>query len=155
MTLEHKIDICLRFIAAQKNETDGTSALVLEAAEALSGWKPYVRTSAIEDMLKELGVNGANLGWGYLKTAIELCMEDEQRLHNITRSLYPAIAEAHGTTPARVERSIRHALDSAFLVGDVEAQFRIFGNTIAMRGRPTNSGFIAGCVHELRRREGR
>ena len=154
MTLEHKIDICLRFIAAQK-ATQGTSALVLEAEEALGDLHPYVRASAIEDLLKELGVSGANLGWGYLKTAIDLCMEDEQRLHHITRCLYPAIAEAHKTTASRVERSIRHALDSAFLLGDVEAQYRIFGNTIAMRGRPTNSGFIAGCVHALRRQEGR
>ena len=155
MTLEHKIDICLRFIAAQKTETVGTSAIVREAEEALCGLMPYNRRAAIEDILKEMGINGANLGWGYLKTAIELCMEDEQRLHNITGYLYPAIAKAHGSTPARVERSIRHSLDGAFLEGDAEAQYRVFGNTTAMRGRPTNSGFIAGCVHELRRREGR
>ena len=151
MTLEHKIDICLRYIAEQG--TDGEQ-LAREAREALRGTQIYNRTAAIEDILKEMGVNGANLGWGYLRTGIGLCMEDEQRLHSITGYLYPAIAEAHGTTAARVERSIRHSLDGAFLVGDLDAQYKVFGNTTAMRGKPTNSGFIAGCVHELRRREG-
>lgn len=152
MTLEHKIDICLRYIAQQER---GAELLAQEARAALCGTERYNRTAAIEDLLKELGVNGANLGWGYLRTGIGLCMEDEERLHSITGYLYPAIAAAHGTTSARVERSIRHSLDSAFLAGDMEAQYKVFGNTTAMRGKPTNSGFIAGCVHELRRREGR
>ena len=71
--------------------------------------------------------------------------------NKITKQLYPDIAEKYGTTPSRVERAIRHAIEVAWGRGQVDAVESIFGYTISSaKGKPTNSEFIAMIADKLR-----
>ena len=72
-------------------------------------------------------------------------------INQITKSLYPKIAYKFNTTPSRVERAIRHAIEVAWGRGQQEAVESIFGYTIsAAKGKPTNSEFIAMIADKLR-----
>ncbi len=65
--------------------------------------------------------------------------------------LYPEIAEKYKTTPSRVERAIRHAIEVAWARGQADVVESIFGYTIsAAKGKPTNSEFIAMIADKLR-----
>lgn len=69
----------------------------------------------------------------------------------VTKELYPTIAEKYNTTPSRVERAIRHAIELAWDRGNVEMMNKFFGYTINIqRGKPTNSEFIAMVADKLR-----
>lgn len=78
-------------------------------------------------------------------------VQDIDVINQITKQLYPAIAERYGTTPSRVERAIRHAIEVAWARGKKQAVENIFGYTIsASKGKPTNSEFIAMIADKLR-----
>ena len=69
----------------------------------------------------------------------------------ITKELYPAIAKKNGTTPSRVERAIRHAIEVAWNRGKIETIDQLFGYTVQHdKGKPTNSEFIALISDKLR-----
>ncbi len=69
----------------------------------------------------------------------------------VTKELYPMIAEKYNTTPSRVERAIRHAIELAWDRGNVDLMNKVFGYTIDVeRGKPTNSEFIAMVADRLR-----
>ena len=93
--------------------------------------------------------NGA--GYQYLREAIMMVVNDIDVINQITKSLYPKIAYKFNTTPSRVERAIRHAIEVAWGRGQQEAVESIFGYTIsAAKGKPTNSEFIAMIADKLR-----
>ena len=72
-------------------------------------------------------------------------------LNSITKILYPTIAKKHQTTPSRVERAIRHAIEVAWNRGNTDAIDDIFGYTVsATKSKPTNSEFIAMIADKLR-----
>ncbi len=99
---------------------------------------------ATKKILLILGVPSHLLGYRYLGDAIETTIEDRTKLQGITKILYPEVAKRNGTTWTRVERAIRHAIEHSFnnLTPGVIAE--IYGNSLdAMRGKPTNSQFIA------------
>ena len=68
----------------------------------------------------------------------------------MTKVLYPAVAKRFGTTPSRVERAIRHAIEVAWDRGDLETLQKYFGYTVSnTKGKPTNSEFIAMIADRL------
>ena len=72
-------------------------------------------------------------------------------VNRITKEIYPAVAYKYGTTPSRVERAIRHAIETAWGRGDLEITRSIFGYTISTsKGKPTNSEFIAMIADKIR-----
>ena len=72
-------------------------------------------------------------------------------INQITKQLYPDIALKYNTTPSRVERAIRHAIEVAWGRGDQQVVENIFGYTVsADKGKPTNSEFIAMIADKLR-----
>ena len=72
-------------------------------------------------------------------------------MHSVTKVLYPTVAKNNKTTPSRVERAIRHAIEVAWDRGDVDVLSSYFGYTIQnSRGKPTNSEFIAMISDKLR-----
>jgi len=98
----------------------------------------------IVDVLKRIGIPPHLKGYAYIKTAICLVLEDESRLHYITKELYPSVAEKHKTTAPRAERAIRHAVEVAFDNMPPEMITDIIGNCINFnKGKATNSQFIA------------
>lgn len=98
----------------------------------------------VTNMLHEIGVPAHIKGYNFLRQAIVLVVEKPTLINAVTKSLYPQIAEMNETTPPRVERAIRHAIEVAWNRGDIDTLTSYFGSTIkSMRGKPTNSEFIA------------
>ena len=105
------------------------------------------RQENVRQTLLDLGVPQHIKGYAYLKTAINLAIEDSEKLQAVTKVLYPEVAKAHGTTPSRVERAIRHAVETAFKNIDPDTIERYFGYSIDMeRGKPTNSHFVSAVA---------
>ena len=98
----------------------------------------------VTNMIHETGVPAHIKGYQYLRDAIMMSVEDMNMLNSITKILYPTIAKNHQTTPSRVERAIRHAIEVAWNRGNTEVLDKMFGYTInSGKGKPTNSEFIA------------
>ena len=105
----------------------------------------------VTDMIHEIGVPAHIKGYQYLRDAIMMSVEDPGMISSITKILYPTIAKRFQTTPSRVERAIRHAIEVAWDRGDVDTLNSYFGYTIQQgRGKPTNSEFIAMIADNLR-----
>ncbi len=105
----------------------------------------------VTNMIHEVGVPAHIKGYQYLREAIIMVIKDIDVINQITKSLYPQIAKKFATTPSRVERAIRHAIEVAWGRGQQEAVENIFGYTIsAAKGKPTNSEFIAMIADKLR-----
>ncbi len=105
----------------------------------------------VSDIMRQIGVPAHIKGYQYLRTAILLCVRDSEMMNSVTKLLYPTVAKQYSTTPSRVERAIRHAIEVAWDRGDVEVLSEYFGYTIQnTRGKPTNSEFIAMISDKLR-----
>lgn len=105
----------------------------------------------VTNIIHEVGVPAHIKGYQYLREAIMMVVNDIDVINQITKSLYPKIAFKFATTPSRVERAIRHAIEVAWGRGQQEAVESIFGYTIsAAKGKPTNSEFIAMIADKLR-----
>ena len=98
----------------------------------------------VTDMIHEIGVPAHIKGYQYLREAIMMSVEDIDMLNSITKILYPTIAKKYQTTPSRVERAIRHAIEVAWSRGRMETLDALFSYTVNTgKGKPTNSEFIA------------
>lgn len=105
----------------------------------------------ISDIMRQIGVPAHIKGYQYLRTAIKLCVNDNDMLGSVTKILYPTVAKMYNTTASRVERAIRHAIEVAWDRGDVDVLSSYFGYTIqSQRGKPTNSEFIAMIADKLK-----
>lgn len=105
----------------------------------------------VTDIIHEIGVPAHIKGYQYLRDAILMCIEDMEMLNYITKILYPAIAKKYQTTPSRVERAIRHAIEVAWSRGEIGVIESIFGYTVNRgKGKPTNSEFIALIADKIR-----
>ena len=95
-------------------------------------------------IIHEIGVPAHIKGYQYLREAIIIAVEDMEVINAVTKVLYPAVAKRFATTPSRVERAIRHAIEVAWDRGDLETLQKYFGYTVSnSKGKPTNSEFIA------------
>lgn len=105
----------------------------------------------ITTIIHEIGVPAHIKGYQYLREAITMVYNNIEILGAITKTLYPAIAEKYKTTPSRVERAIRHAIEVAWTRGNIESISHLFGYTINIsKAKPTNSEFIAMVADKLR-----
>lgn len=105
----------------------------------------------VTQILHEIGVPAHIKGYQYLRDAITISVEDQEMLTSVTKVLYPSIAKKHQTTPSRVERAIRHAIEVAWSRGSMDTINAIFGYTVSNgKGKPTNSEFIALLSDKIR-----
>ena len=105
----------------------------------------------VTNVIHEVGVPAHIKGYQYLREAIMMVVNNIDIINQITKQLYPDIANKYRTTPSRVERAIRHAIEVAWGRGQAETVENIFGYTIsAAKGKPTNSEFIAMIADKLR-----
>ena len=109
---------------------------------------PELRVHALRNtvtaVIHEIGVPAHIKGYQYLREAIIITVNDMEVINAVTKVLYPAVAKRFGTTPSRVERAIRHAIEVAWDRGDLETLQKYFGYTVSnAKGKPTNSEFIA------------
>ena len=110
--------------------------------------------TSIENMvtgiIHEIGVPAHIKGYQYLREAIIIAVNDMDVINAITKVLYPQVAKTFQTTPSRVERAIRHAIEVAWDRGDLDTLQRFFGYTVSnTKGKPTNSEFIALIADKL------
>ena len=105
----------------------------------------------VTSVIHEIGVPAHIKGYQYLRDAIIMVINDMDILNSITKQLYPSIAKQYNTTPSRVERAIRHAIEVAWSRGKMDTIDRLFGYTVNNgKGKPTNSEFIALIADRLR-----
>lgn len=104
----------------------------------------------ITAIIHEIGVPAHIKGYQYLRDAIFVSVRDREAVNAITKVLYPTVAKHFSSTPSRVERAIRHAIEVAWDRGDLETLQRFFGYTVSnSKGKPTNSEFIAMIADRL------
>jgi len=105
----------------------------------------------VTNIIHEVGVPAHIKGYQYLREAIMMVVSDIEVINQITKILYPTLAQKFKTTPSRVERAIRHAIEVAWARGQIDTMDSIFGYTVsASKGKPTNSEFIAMIADKLR-----
>lgn len=105
----------------------------------------------VTDIIHKIGVPAHIKGYHYLREAIIQSVNDSQMLESITKILYPTVAKSFDTTPSRVERAIRHAIEIAWDRGDIDTLNSYFGFTINTgKGKPTNSEFIALITDKIK-----
>jgi two-component system response regulator (stage 0 sporulation protein A) len=106
--------------------------------------------NSVTAIIHEIGVPAHIKGYQYLREAIIITVEDMDVINAVTKVLYPEVAKRFGTTPSRVERAIRHAIEVAWDRGDLETLQKFFGYTVSnTKGKPTNSEFIAMIADRL------
>lgn len=105
----------------------------------------------VTNIIHDVGVPAHIKGYQYLRDGIIMAVNDVEVINQITKQLYPDLAKKYKTTPSRVERAIRHAIEVAWNRGQIESMENIFGYTVnSNRGKPTNSEFIAMIADKLR-----
>ena len=95
----------------------------------------------LDRIMLELGHRENLLGTEYLRECVRQYAKSPGRLN---KAIYPVVAEAKGTTAGRLERDMRHSIETAWKVGSTEAQFEYFGWSVdPVKCRPTVGEFIA------------
>ena len=134
---------------AQQNTMVSRETISQQVAPEKS--EPQDLETEITNIIHEIGVPAHIKGYQYLRDAILMSVSDTEMLGAITKRLYPNIAKKHQTTPSRVERAIRHAIEVAWSRGKVDTIEELFGYTVSDRkGKPTNSEFIALLADKIR-----
>ena len=129
-------------IQVHDRQIKGVGGLVQEHAAVLK--------NLVTDVIHEIGVPAHIKGYQYLREAIIITVNDMDVINAVTKVLYPEVAKRFGTTPSRVERAIRHAIEVAWDRGDLETLQKYFGYTVSnAKGKPTNSEFIAMIADRL------
>lgn len=105
----------------------------------------------VTSIMHDIGIPAHIKGYQYLRDSIMMVVKNIEVINSITKQLYPTIAREYNTTPSRVERAIRHAIEVAWSRGQMETIDQLFGYTIHNgKGKPTNSEFIAMIADKLR-----
>ena len=111
---------------------------------------PVELKNLVTSVIHEIGVPAHIKGYQYLREAIMIAVDDMDVINAVTKVLYPEVAKRFSTTPSRVERAIRHAIEVAWDRGDLETLQKYFGYTVSnAKGKPTNSEFIAMIADRL------
>jgi two-component system, response regulator, stage 0 sporulation protein A len=107
----------------------------------------------ITDILRSIGIPANLKGYFFLRESIQMINNGCEI--SFSKVIYPAIASKYHTTPSRVERAIRHAIEVGWNRGGIEQLDFLFGNTVSpLKGRPTNGEFIALIAEHLRVQKG-
>ena len=102
-------------------------------------------------VIHDIGIPAHIKGYRYLRDSIILTIRDKSAIDSVTKVLYPTIAKMYESTPSRVERAIRHAIEVAWNRGNTDTLNNLFGYTISNgKGKPTNSEFIALIADKIR-----
>ncbi len=138
-------------MVTQKNSISNSNA---SGTQISNGTLPATKKNyevEVTKMIHQMGVPAHIKGYQYLRDAIVYVLMDVSLLGAVTKELYPMIALKYRTTPSRVERAIRHAIELAWDRGNIEFMNQFFGYTINVdRGKPTNSEFVAMVADKLR-----
>lgn len=141
----------LNRIKGIRNARSVSDYRMVNAYEKLNETPEMSLEELVTDIIHEVGVPAHIKGYQFLRDAIIMSVLDMDMLNSVTKMLYPEVAKKHGTTPSRVERAIRHAIEVAWSRGKVDVLNEMFGYTIDVaKGKPTNSEFIALITDKIR-----
>jgi len=137
----------IRLLSGKSQKTPGVKDLYSAPREAGID-------TLVTDVIHEIGIPAHIKGYQYVREAIILAVNDPEIINSVTKVLYPTVAKKYLTTPSRVERAIRHAIEVAWDRGDIETIQKYFGYTVSnIKGKPTNSEFIAMIADRLNIRQ--
>lgn len=137
----------IKHIYMYKNKLEDSN-VVFDSTDKL---KEHNLEEDVTNMIHEIGVPAHIKGYQYLREAIIMVVNDIEMINSITKILYPTIAKKFQTTPSRVERAIRHAIEVAWSRGKMDTIDELFSYTIHNgKGKPTNSEFIALIADKIR-----
>lgn len=102
----------------------------------------------ISVLLSRMGMSASIKGYRFIREAVMMAVEESDVLMGITKGLYPDIARAYKTTASKVERAIRHAIESAWKKNGPQVYFETAGYLPAEK--PTNGQFIAALSEYFR-----
>lgn len=149
MSTNKEFQIMITIPSAKREMQENTGVEKIAAMAEIAAGKDLEQD--VTDMIHEIGVPAHIKGYQYLRKGIMLCVKDASMQSSVTKILYPAIAKAFATTPSRVERAIRHAIEVAWSRGKMETLEALFGYTVNTgKGKPTNSEFIALITDKIR-----
>jgi two-component system, response regulator, stage 0 sporulation protein A len=105
----------------------------------------------VTQIIQSLNIPPHFKGYSYLRDAIIITSQEPSLINEVTKKLYPLIAEQYHTTMHRVERAMRFAIETAWNKGDVQTLHDLFGYCVDdKKGKPTNASFIAKISDKLR-----
>lgn len=141
-------------LADRIRQLNGTVASAPVSVASVSSKKSSRRMpleEEVTEILHQIGIPAHIKGYLYLREGIMMVVEDIDLLGSVTKILYPGVAQRFNTTPSRVERAIRHAIEVAWSRNNIDIIKKFFGYTIKTeKGKPTNSEFIAMMADRLR-----
>ena len=146
-------ELVLNKAAASQSKTSNKQASEVQMTRSNENQKSSAGNldAEITNIIHEIGVPAHIKGYLYLREAIKMVINNVELLGAVTKELYPNIAKEFNTTPSRVERAIRHAIEVAWSRGKVDTINQLFGYTVhTTKGKPTNSEFIAMIADKLR-----
>ena len=144
-------DMVLNRVRSIKNYTSSKQTKLSSEKNSLLSLSIENLEGEVTDMIHEVGVPAHIKGYHYLRDAILMVIEEPDMLNSITKILYPTIAKRNQTTPSRVERAIRHAIEVAWSRGNMDIINTLFSYTVSTgKGKPTNSEFIALIADKIR-----
>lgn len=151
VTLEDLIEALDLAIESRCNSDEPSDTISIEEIKAIPEISEESLEKQVTDILRNFGIPANIKGYQYSRYAIIYAVENVTALDAITKELYPAVAKEFKTTPSKVERAIRHAIEVAFDKGNIKALEKFFGYTMDFqKGKPANSQFIALIVDDLK-----
>lgn len=128
-----------------KRIMDIVDAGIIASSEICTvGSQPRTLDEKITSVFLTIGIPAHIKGYHYLREAIRMVYYNPDIINRITKELYPGIAKRFSTSPSKVERAIRHAIEVAWTRGKIENINRLFGYNIYNKNdKPTNGEFVA------------
>lgn len=135
-----------------KKENKGLPGRPIKMGLCLSGEITAEKAEEeVTKVLHDIGVPTCLAGYDYLKKAIVETVLSEQGFIPVTKTLYPLIADAFDTSPGKVEREIRGAIQKVWQRMNKQNLSKYFCRIGYYKGvRPTNSEFIATIADKIR-----
>lgn len=113
-----------------------------------SGNSVRIKNKSLEEKITNIfitvGIPAHIKGYQFLREAIKMAIDNPDIINSITKRLYPEVARRFDTSPSKVERAIRHAIEVAWNRGKIENINSLFGVRVYSHNeKPTNGEFIA------------
>lgn len=146
--LEQKVDLLMDYVTCPESDIERKESLLLELRDLKSQVKVVNEKtvkSLTENILTELGIPTNLLGYKYITSSVRYIIENPGRNFGMVKELYPAVADEYSIIggASRVERGIRHAIETCFDRAEPEVLTKYFGRTVSFsRGKATNSEFL-------------
>lgn len=150
--LEMKVEALMKCVDQEKFEKAMLEVGVMTFGTANVDTDRMLRHE-IQNIMVQIGVPAHVRGYRMLAYGLEITVKNETVIDNMTKEFYPAVAEQFNTTPSRVERAMRHAIELAWDRGDWHLLQQYFGSSISKtKCKPTNTEFIARLANIIRDR---